>query len=356
MNFIYGDLIRPLELESFESTQELTQYLRLNTEMLGAKTSHSKARPQKPLSTLSPDDGLIDADLLQLKPYKLLSQDQFDIYCAPYHKMGSVMTCIGIAREVAFRAVGIGSGKDIDLDHYDHYYKHLFIWDNYERTIVGSYRIGHVDKILKQHGVKGLYIRSLYKFKQSELKNIQNCLEVGRSFINPDYQRTTLSLSLLWKGLGSYIGKNPNYHTLFGGACISREHSNSTRALLVDVLLQMSGVTSDQIGDRVKPIKPMRMRRKIWDETMLKTLSSISLVNRVIGRSDYGKSIPILLKQYLALNGKIACFAVNPTLDNSLDALIIVDLRETPEKYIRRYLGSSADDFSRRWKLDWSKR
>lgn len=356
LKVIYGDLIQPEELKDFKSADEVNQYLRLNTELLGTKVTHAPSlREQSPLTTPYPDQELIDTDLEGLKAYKLLEQEQFDVYCAPYKKMGSLMTCIGIAREIAFRAVGIGSGKDIDLDKYDHYYNHLFVWDNEGKCIVGSYRIGQVDKILKKHGVKGLYIRSLYRFKEKELKNIQNCLEVGRSFIHPDYQRHPASLSILWKGIGAYMGLHPEYHTLFGGACISREHSNSTRALIADVLLKISGVNSEQIGDRVKPIKPMRLRRKAWDEAMLKTLSSVSLINRVIGRSDYGKSIPILLRQYLALNGKIACFAVNPSLDNSLDALIIVDLRETPEKYIRRYLRDYADEFARYWQLDWAK-
>ncbi len=352
----YGDLIEPAELNGFKSAKAINDYLRLNTELLGSKTRHSPpSNAYRALSKLYPDANLIAADLEGLKPYLLFEQSQFQVFCAPYNKMGSLMTCIGIDREISFRAVSIGSGKDIDLDKYDHYYNHLFVWDSEKHSIVGSYRVGHVDKILKKHGVKGLYIRSLYKFKQKELKNITNCLEVGRSFIHPNYQRQPASLSILWRGLGAYMAQNPNYHTLFGGACISRELSNSTRALIADVLLKISGVTSDQIGDRVKPIKPMRLHRKVWDEAMLKTLSNVSLVNRVIGRSDYGNSIPILLKHYLALNGKIACFAVNPALDNSLDALIIVDLRETPEKYVRRHLGKAADDFARRWELDWAK-
>ena len=352
----YGDLIQPAELKDFESAEEINDYLRLNTVLLGSKAIHTPtAGEQAPLTTIAPDHDLIDTDLEGMQDYKLFEQEQFQVYCTPYEKMGTLMTCIGIAREVAFRAVGMGSGKDIDLGKYDYYYNHLFVWDIEKRAIVGGYRIGQVDKILEKHGVKGLYTRSVYKFKQTELKNIENSLEVGRSFISPDYQRMPVSLSILWRGIGAYMAQNPDYHTLFGSVSISRELSNNTRALISEVLLKVSGVTSDQIASRVKPIKPMRLRRKVWDEAMLKTLSSVSLINHVIGRSDYGKSIPILLRQYLALNGKIACFAANPANDNSWDALIIVDLRESPEKYVRRYLGEAADDFAEKWSLEWAK-
>ncbi len=47
---------------------------------------------------------------------------------------------LGRLREIAFRAVGEGSGKRRDLDSYDDDYLHLILWDEKELEIVGAYR------------------------------------------------------------------------------------------------------------------------------------------------------------------------------------------------------------------------
>ncbi len=47
---------------------------------------------------------------------------------------------LGRLREIAFRAVGEGSGKRRDIDGYDDDYLHLILWDEEDLEIVGAYR------------------------------------------------------------------------------------------------------------------------------------------------------------------------------------------------------------------------
>ena len=97
----------------------------------------------------------------------------------------------------------------------------------------------------------------------------------------------------------------------------------------------------------------MKVRNKIWNEEILSSLSNITVINKLIGRWESGKSVPVLLRHYLALNGRFVCFTVNTQFNNSLDGLILVDLREAPMKYLRRYLGKTgAQRFMARWSRD----
>ena len=72
---------------------------------------------------------------------------------------------------------------------------------------------------------------------------------------------------------------------------------------------------------------------------MLASLSHVSVINKLIGRCDAGKALPMLLRHYLSFNGRFVCFSINKVFNDSLDGLIIVDMRETPQKYLDRYLG-----------------
>jgi hypothetical protein len=52
-------------------------------------------------------------------------------------------------------------------------------------------------------------------------------------------------------------------------------------------------------------------------------------------------AVPVLLRQYLRLGGKLLGFNVDPKFANALDGLILVDLTKTEPKLLERYLGKS---------------
>ena len=57
-----------------------------------------------------------------------------------------VLNEIGRLRERTFRFVGEGTGECKDLDDFDHYYRHLILWDKGACEIVGAYRLGEIWK------------------------------------------------------------------------------------------------------------------------------------------------------------------------------------------------------------------
>ncbi|MFT5163677.1 MAG: putative hemolysin [Alteromonadaceae bacterium] len=260
------------------------------------------------------------------------------------------MDQIAISREITFRAVGEGTGKELDSDRFDPYYWHLWVWDDEAGEMVGGYRLGKTNEIVDSHGLDKLYSRSLYHYDQQFIDRQGGTVEVGRSFISPAYQRHPKVLDLMWRGIGSFMVANPHYHTLFGCVSVSQQYSQLARAFLADTLLENFSA-NQELKQSVTPSVPFEVKAKPWSELALKDFAEIPVINKLLGRIDSGKHIPVLIRHYLALEGRFISFTVNEGFNHSLDGLLIVDLRQTPNKYVNRYLGKEgAKLFNARWK------
>ncbi|AWB66115.1 hemolysin [Saccharobesus litoralis] len=345
-----GNTITAQEVASLRDGRAHTDFLRLCCESLQSKPHKPKTRQVSSIKGNANREKLI-AHHQQLDEYLLVEQGDFAVYCAPHAKMGCVMQQISISRELTFRAVDEGTGKELDSDGFDPYYWHLWVWDKQAHTVVGGYRMAKVDELINQHGVKRLYSNSLYNYDPSFIAKLQNSVEVGRSFIVPEYQKHPRALDMLWKGIGAYMVKNPQYHTIFGCVSISSQYSQMARSLLADTFAYHYA-TDKAVTKLVKPRKPLKNNYKPWSDALLQSMAEIPIINKLIGRLDAGKTVPVLIRHYLALNGKFISFTVNSSFNNSLDGLITVDLRCAPDKYVKRYLGKQgAEQFKIKWGL-----
>ncbi len=118
-------------------------------------------------------------------------------------RFAGVLQEIGRLRELTFRAVGEGSGKSADIDLFDAYYLHMFVWDAQANAIVGAYRLGLVEEILARYGKRGLYTHSLFRYGPRMLDMLKPAIELGRSFVRAEYQRSFAPMLLLWRGIGA---------------------------------------------------------------------------------------------------------------------------------------------------------
>jgi putative hemolysin len=342
------------DMKALGNVNELTLFLRTATEFIANPSiSPLDASHAYPPLEIPPRDkatmATLQEKLFELEEYRLLQHGSFDVYCAPFDQLGIVMDEIAVAREKTFRAAGEGTGTTYDSDKYDPHYLHLFIWDTEKNAMVGGYRIGETNKIIEALGVDGLYSRSLYEFNADYIQRVGHALEVGRSYVSVEYQRHPRALDLLWQGIGRWVAKNPYYHTLFGCVSISKQHSAHAREFLSDAMMQNFSAEPKYLK-HVKPVNPLKAEHRNWSSELLKSLSTIALINKLLGQSDPGKSIPVLLRQYLALNGRFIGFSVNHGFNDSLDGLIMVDLRQTPNKYLQRYLGKDGcNEFTAQW-------
>jgi putative hemolysin len=284
----------------------------------------------------------LKAEIDALPPnQRLVESGGFHVYWACAGQTPSVLQEIGRLRELTFRAVGEGSGKSADIDSFDAYYLHMFVWDDHARTIVGAYRLGLVDEILATHGKRGLYTHSLFKYRSRILDTLNPSIELGRSFVRVEYQRSFAPMMLLWCGIGRFVARSPQYAVLFGPVSISNSYSSASRRLIVDYL---SAHTAEiHLMNQVKPRRPFRdHRRSVASDAEVACPGSIDELSRMIAQLEPDhKGVPVLLRQYLRLDGRILSFNVDREFGNVLDGLMMVDLRRIEPTLLSRYMGKS---------------
>jgi putative hemolysin len=345
-----GNPISARRLEHFGSSREIMDFLRLRTYILksrevaektfftkGLRRSHSGKEIVGP----QPLDKL-EEDLAELTGNEILiDHDPFIVYAAKAVKIPHILLELGRLREITFRAVGEGTGESTDLDKYDSDYYHLFIWNKKEREIVGSYRLGLTDEIVPIRGKRGLYTTTLFRFKTGVISSVSPAIELGRSFVVEKYQRKPVSLGLLWKGIGQFIVRRPEYCTLFGPVSISNEYRGLSKNLMVTYLTEHN--QDPILASRVKAKNPARSRffgslDKRSFKRSVRDIEDVSALISEIEREERG--VPVLLRQYLKLNATFLSFNVDPAFNDSLDGLMLVDLRRTSTKTLNKYMGA----------------
>ena len=269
----------------------------------------------------------------------LVSSGQFLVVYARAPQIPWCLQEIGRLRELTFRAVGEGTGKASDIDLFDAYYLHLFVWDSQAEMIVGAYRLGLADEILDRFGKGGLYTQSLFAYGSRLLKCLNPAIELGRSFVRSEYQRNYAPLMLLWRGIGRFILRAPKYAVLFGPVSISNSYAAVSRELMVE-FLSMNNMEAG-VARYVRPRRPFRGPRQTkWDGVDCASLKSIEDLSRAIERIEGDqKGVPILLKQYLKLGGRMLCFSADKAFSNALDGLTMIDLRTSEPRVLARYMG-----------------
>jgi putative hemolysin len=269
---------------------------------------------------------------------RLVVAGQFSVHFARAEQFPWCLQEIGRLRELTFRAVGEGTGKSSDVDLFDSYYLHLFVWDSSANAIVGAYRLGLADEIVARYGKRGLYTHSLFKYADKVLEAMNPAIELGRSFVRAEYQRGFAPLMLLWRGIGEFIVRHPQYATLFGAVSISNEYTPVSRRLIVDFL--SANNIEATLARHVKPRHPFRSRDAAYDRAEFDALNDIEDVSRMVKQIERdSKGVPILLKQYLKLGGRLLAFNADENFNDALDGLIMVDLRASDSRVLARYLG-----------------
>ena len=351
-----GKPILPSEIARTASDKDLTSLMRLRSYALEGRAPDKKKFFRLPRR--KPAAGRVEETVPETPRAEiekalaalpegslLISGSGLDVYMARLDPDNPVMREIGRLREITFRAVGEGTGRPTDIDVFDQHYHHLFLWDPKEKLVVGAYRLGLAPEIVPKFGVSGLYTHSLFRYSKKLIDKCEPCIEMGRSFVRPEYQRAFAPLMMLWKGIGAFIARNPQYHSLFGPVTISAAYRDESRNLLLRSL-RLSNFAGE-LARFVKPPRPPRRgRRAEWKgKDYEKLVADTDLVGSIISdlESDR-KGIPVLVKQYLKLGGKILAFNVDPDFGDCTDGLILVDLRRTDPKVRAHYMGAGADE------------
>jgi putative hemolysin len=349
-----GSVIAGGTIAGIGNDREAVEYLRWRTYLLARR---SKPRPSRlmavrtklALRTREPVAAAAPADLLAEEVARLpedhcLAQNgDLAVYLGTVRKIPQLVREVGRLREITFRRAGEGTGKRLDLDRFDDYYWHLLLWHKTRRELVGAYRAGSAAEIVAEHGIAGLYTSTLFRYDERIFEKLGPALELGRSFVRPEYQRQYAPLLLLWKGIAGLIGMRPKIPVLFGAVSISNDYNKASREMIYRFF--EARMQDDELAGLIEPRRPFRPPRpRRWDcRSMCQALRDLDeLAQPVTDVEADGKGLPILLRQYAKIGGKLVGFNVDRKFSNVLDGLMVVDLRQTDPAVLERYMGREA--------------
>ncbi len=348
-----GRAVPAAVVSEMESDEKATEYFRWRTHLLAQRGSEEQGIPvvlrpvlpkkrQERLTRPVAGEALLN-DIENLRGEQILDDGrEFMVFAARENEIPNILPELGRLREVTFREAGEGTGRSTDLDSFDSYYHHVILWHKQRQELVGAYRLGNTQEVLPQRGVPGLYTSSLFQYEDRFFEKIGPALELGRSFVRPEYQRQYAPLLLLWKGIARYVAMHPETPVLFGAVSISGRYTRASRDLIVRFFESRS--MGDELGQLVRPRRPFRPGRiRAWDcrsiDHALQELDQ--LADPIADMESDGKGIPILLKHYSRLGGRLLGFNVDPKFSHVLDGLIVMDLRKTAPASLERYMGKT---------------
>lgn len=332
-----GNLIDLPVVAAIGSDKAAVTYLRFRCELLGRRGVSMPPRvvPMNVLAEAEPADA-VAREIANLPALCLLDQmHEMDVYMAEAPMIPATLREIGRLREATFRSAGEGSGLPRDIDRFDMHYLHLFVWNRAKREIVGAYRMGDVPRLLASAGQSALYTDTLFRFDAGFLRRMGPALELGRSFVRVEYQKQFQPLLLLWKGITAYIARRPEYAVLIGAVSVSSRYSPASREL-------MAGCFGEGKDSPVKARRPLRGGCIYpWEMSAMRQLlrDAEDLGEPIQDLEADGKGIPVLVRQYLKLGGRLLAFSVDPDFANTLDGFVMLDLRKAPLSRLVRYMG-----------------
>ncbi len=361
-----GSVIPGDAIAGIGNNREATEYLRWRTYLLArrkrAETSsslaawplavHSKLseKVQQPVAAAEPRE-LLAAELEQLgAERRLAGSGDLAVYLVKANEAPRMLRELGRVREVTFRAAAEGTGKRRDLDRFDRYYWQLLLWNKTKQELVGGYRVGNTAEILAERGARGLYTSTLFRYDARLFEKIGPALELGRSFVRMEYQRQYAPLLLLWRGIARLLAAHPKTPMLFGAVSISNDYSKASREMIFRFF--EAHMQEDELAGLIEPRRPFRPAwLRPWDcRVMCHVLRDLEELSEPITDVEAdGKGLPILLRQYAKIGGKLLGFNVDRKFSNVLDGLVMVDLRQTGSGVLERFMGREAAAGFRRY-------
>ena len=277
----------------------------------------------------------------ELRQSELLGEtaDGKKIHLVEFNNAPEVMKEIGRLRELTFRLVEEGTGKRLDLDDYDRYYKHLVLWDEDDLEIAGAYRIGECASILKDKGLQGLYTHTLFDLHEEMIPYIEQSIELGRSFVQPRYWGLR-SLDYLWYGIGAYLAKHPETQYMYGPVTLSNSYPHKAKELIVGFYAKQF----PEQGNLATAKQGFHLSKETHDAVEINFAKpykeSYNQLNKKLAK--LGVKVPTLYKQYSELceegGMQFIDFSIDPDFGNCIDGLILVEIAKVKSKKYKRYV------------------
>lgn len=347
-----GNAITPQEQANHPNLETFTAFLRRKTYMLANSFEKKrlfdnlpkglklpKAQPQEIAGETRQD--LIEEEIETCRHLdkRLLESKNYEVFLAKKEIIPNILKEIGRLREITFREIGEGTNKAVDLDEFDDYYYHMFLWDNESRKVAGAYRMGMGNEIFNEHGIKGFYLHELFRFEPELYDMMSQSIEMGRAFIIKEYQQRPMPLFLLWKGIVHCTLRFPEHKYLIGGVSISNKFTNFSKSLMIEFM--RSNYYDPYIAQYIRPKKEFKVKLKDADKELVFDSSEADLnkFDRFIDEIEPDSlRLPVLIKKYIKQNARVVAFNVDPLFNNAVDGLMYIRIADLPESTVKPVL------------------
>ncbi len=332
-------------LNSYPDAESATEYLRARVYLLHDRSSQSTQGIAKTGKNVAEPASIpaTAAEIAALPGEQILTaNDDYKVVIAKAQQIPNLLHEIGRTREETYREIGEGTGNSLDLDEFDSYYQHMVLWSNRDQRVAGAYRLVTTPEVLRQRGIKGLYTSTLFHYDQEFFNRIGPAIELGRSFIRREYQKHYAPLLLLWKGIAKFAQLHPECPVLFGAVSISSDYQSLSRTLIVNFL--NGHISDNEISTSVRPRRVFRAKKFMpkYVHQLTQLLMNVEELSASVQDLERdGKGLPVLIRQYLKLGGKLLGFNVDPNFSNALDALVMADLRTAAPAMLERCMGKA---------------
>ncbi len=341
---------KPIQVKDQQEYQDINafyEFIRKKTYMLAnpfekkqsiLSTPNLKlsAPPKKISGQKNVDSFIKEVDKLRENDQRLLISKNYEVFLAPAKDIPNILHEIGRLREITFRDVGEGTNKSIDLDKFDKYYYHMFLWDNVENCLAGAYRMGLGKQIYKRYGIQGFYIQSLFRFEPELYGMMEQTIEMGRAFIIKEYQQKPMPLFLLWKGIVHVTLRYPEHKYLMGGVSISNQFSEFSKSLMIEFM--KSHYYDPYVAQYIQPKKEFKVKLKDADKDFVFDAAKADMqkFDKVIDEIEPGAlRIPVLIKKYVKQNARLVAFNVDPKFNNAVDGLMYIKIIDLPDSTVK---------------------
>jgi len=319
-----------------KKTYMLANPFEVKTPLIKTPTLKITKQPKDVIPPVSPNKIIKEVEKLRENDSRLLESKNYEVFFAESYKIPHILRELGRLREITFREIGEGTNNDLDLDKYDQFYHHMFLWDSAENVVVGAYRMGLGSDIYKKHGIDGFYINTLFRVEPELYNMMEKTIEMGRAFVIKEYQQKPMPLFLLWKGIVHVTLRYPEYKYLMGGVSISNQFSNFSKSLMIEFM--KSHYYDPYLAQYIHPKKEYKVKLNDADKDFVFDASKADMVkfDRIIDELEPGSlRMPVLLKKYVKQNARLLAFNVDPKFNNAVDGLMYIRIADLPESTVK---------------------
>lgn len=346
-----GKPISVAEQAEHETLEAYTEFIRIKTYMLAnpfeketklidtSNLNLTKITSRGPKDIATPahlDKIMGEVAALRKGDYRLLQSKNYEVFFVSADKIPNILHEIGRLREITFREVGEGTNESLDLDQYDKYYHHMFLWDEDSKQIAGAYRMGLGSEIYKKYGIDGFYLHDLFRFEPELYDMMSKSIEMGRAFIVKEYQQKPMPLFLLWKGIVHTTLRYPEHKFLIGGVSISNQFSDFSKSLMIEFM--KSHYYDPYIAQYIHPKKEYKVKLKDADKDFVfnEAEADLNKFDKFIEEVEPGNlRLPVLIKKYIKQNARVIAFNVDPLFNNAIDGLMYIRIADLPESTVK---------------------